>query len=301
MKRLLLQFVLGLLIAATGFYCEAYADEAITSRSVEIHGAKLHYMTAGHGPTLILLHGYAETSLMWKPIMLALARRFTVIAPDIPGIGDSDIPADGLDMKSAAIRIHDLAKSLGVQKAEVVGHDIGLMVAYAYAAQFPAEVTKLVLMDAFLPGVEGWEAIYNNPGIWHFRFNGPTPEALVKGRERIYFDYFWNDFAADKNHSIPEADRRAYAAAYARPGRMHAGWAYFVSFLQAAKDFAQLSQTTLTMPVLTIGGDKSLGKELGEQAKVVATNATVIVLKNAGHWVMEEQPKETTEALENFL
>ena len=301
MKRLLLQFVLGLLIAATGFYCEAYADEAITSRSVEIHGAKLHYMTAGHGPTLILLHGYAETSLMWKPIMPALARRFTVIAPDLPGIGDSDIPADGLDMKSAAIRIHDLAKSLGVQKAEVVGHDIGLMVAYAYAAQFPAEVTKLVLMDAFLPGVEGWEAIYNNPGICHFRFNGPTPEALVKGRERIYFDYFWNDFAADKNHSIPEADRRAYAAAYARPGRMHAGWAYFVSFLQAAKDFAQLSQTKLTMPVLTIGGDKSLGKELGEQAKVVATNATVIVLKNAGHWVMEEQPKETTEALENFL
>jgi pimeloyl-ACP methyl ester carboxylesterase len=301
MKRLLLQFVLGLLIAATGFYCEAYADEAITSRSVEIHGAKLYYMTAGHGPTLILLHGYAETSLMWKPIMPALARRFTVIAPDLPGIGDSAIPADGLDMKSAAIRIHDLAKSLGVQKAEVVGHDIGLMVAYAYAAQFPAEVTKLVLMDAFLPGVEGWEAIYNNPGIWHFRFNGPTPEALVKGRERIYFDYFWNDFAADKTHSIPEADRRAYVAAYARPGRIHAGWAYFVSFLQAAKDFAQLSQTKLTMPVLTIGGDKSLGRELGEQAKVVATDATVIVLKNAGHWVMEEQPKETTEALENFL
>ena len=301
MKRLLLLFVLVLLLVSSGFSSLAYADEAITSRSVEIHGAKLHYMTAGHGPTLILLHGYAETSLMWKPIIPALARRFTVIAPDLPGIGDSDIPADGLDMKSAAIRIHDLAKSLGVQKAEVVGHDIGLMVAYAYAAQFPAEVTKLVLMDAFLPGVEGWEAIYNNPGIWHFRFNGPTPEALVKGRERIYFDYFWNDFAADKNHSIPEADRRAYAAAYARPGRMHAGWAYFVSFLQAAKDFAQLSQTKLTMPVLTIGGDKSLGKELGEQAKVVATNATVIVLKNAGHWVMEEQPKETTEALENFL
>jgi pimeloyl-ACP methyl ester carboxylesterase len=301
MKRLVLQFVLGLLIAATGFYCEAYADEAITSRRVEIHGAKLHYMTAGHGPTLILLHGYAETSLMWKPIMPALARRFTVIAPDLPGIGDSDIPSDGMDMKTAAIRIHDLAKSLGVQKAEVVGHDIGLMVAYAYAAQFPAEVTKLVLMDAFLPGVEGWEAIYNNPGIWHFRFNGPTPEALVKGRERIYFDYFWNDFAADKTHSIPEADRRAYAAAYARPGRMHAGWAYFVSFLQAAKDFAQLSQTKLIMPVLTIGGDKSLGKELGEQAKVVATDATVVVLKNAGHWVMEEQPTETTEALEKFL
>ncbi|HYK49892.1 MAG TPA: alpha/beta hydrolase [Terriglobales bacterium] len=276
-------------------------DKTIASRTAEINGVKLHYLTAGHGTPLILLHGYAETSLMWKPIIPLLAERFTVIAPDLPGIGDSDIPADGLDMKSAAIRIHDLAKTLGVQKAEVVGHDIGLMVAYAYAAQFPTEVTKLVLMDAFLPGVEGWQAVYNNPTIWHFRFNGPTPEALVQGRERTYFDYFWNDFAADKTHSIPEADRKAYVAAYSRPGRMHAGWAYFVSFQQAAKDFAQLSQTKLTMPVLTIGGDKSLGEALGQQAKLVATDATAIVLKNTGHWVLEEQLKGTTEALQNFL
>jgi len=238
---------------------------------------------------------------MWKPIIPLLAQRFTVIAPDLPGIGDSSIPAHGLDMKTAAISIHDLAKSLGVRRAEVVGHDIGLMVAYAYAAQFPTEVTKLVLMDAFLPGVPGWESIYNNPGIWHFRFNGPTPEALVQGREPTYFAYFWNDLAADKNHSIPEADRRAYVEAYSRPGRMHAGWEYFVSFPQAAKDFAQLSQTKLTIPVLTIGGEKSLGAPLGEQAKLVATNVTVVVLNNAGHWVLEEQPKETTEALQNFL
>jgi pimeloyl-ACP methyl ester carboxylesterase len=141
------------------------------------------------------------------------------------------------------------------------------MIAYTYAAQFPTEVTKLVLVDAFLPGVEGWEAVYNNPSIWHFRFNGPTPEALVQGRERTYFEYFWNDLAADKTHSIPEADRKAYTAAYARPGRMHAGWAYFVSFQPAAKDFAQLSQTKLTMPVLTIGGGKSLGA-LGQQTKL---------------------------------
>jgi len=304
MKRTLTLAVFGLLLLCPAFPTKAYAHaqgETIVSRTAEIDGAKLHYMTAGHGTPLILLHGYAETSLMWKPIIPVLAERFTVIAPDLPGIGDSDIPADGLDMKNAAVRIHDLAKSLGVQKAEVVGHDIGLMVAYAYAAQFPTEVTKLVLMDAFLPGVEGWEAVYNNPAIWHFRFNGPTPEALVQGRERTYFDYFWNDFAADKTHSIPEADRKAYAAAYARPGRMHAGWAYFVSFLQAAKDFAQLSQTKLTMPVLTIGGDKSLGEALGQQAKLVATDATVVVLKNTGHWVLEEQPKETTEALQKFL
>ncbi len=303
MKRVPSLLVLSLFVLSIGFVATAYAQSPaiIASRTAEINGVNLHYLTAGHGTPLILLHGYAETSLMWKPIIPALAERFTVIAPDLPGIGDSDIPTDGLDMKSAAIRIHDLAKSLGVQRAEVVGHDIGLMVAYAYAAQFPSEVTKLVLMDAFLPGVQGWEPIYNNPSIWHFRFNGPTPEALVRGRERIYFDYFWNDFAADKTHSIPEADRKAYTVAYSRPGRMHAGWAYFVSFQQAAKDFAQLSQTKLTMPLLTIGGDKSLGEPLGRQGKLVATDVTVVVLKNTGHWVLEEHPKETTEALQKFL
>jgi len=175
------------------------------------------------------------------------------------------------------------------------------MVAYAYASQFPTEVEKLVLMDAFLPGVEGWAQIYNDPHYWHFRFNGPTPEQLVKGRERIYFEYFWNDLAADKAHSIPEADRKAYIEAYSRPGRMRAAWAYFVSFQQAAKDFAQLSKTKLTMPVLTIGGDKSLGDALGRQMKFVATDVTIVVLRDAGHWVLEEQPKATTDALVKFL
>src|SRR3989441_3268042 len=257
-------FSLVFFFASSGEKFQARAaDNAIVSRDAEVEGIKLHYMTAGHGTPLILLHGYAETSLMWKPIIPLLAERFTVIVPDLPGIGDSAIPVDGLDMKTAAIRIHALARSLGVQKAEVVGHDIGLMVAYAYATQFPAEVEKLVVMDAFLPGVAGWEAVYNNPGLWHFRFHGPTPEVLVRGRERTYFDYYWNDFAADKTRSIPEADRKAYSAAYARPGRMRAGWGYFDSFPQAAKDFAQLSQTRLAMPVLSIGGEKSLGTVLG--------------------------------------
>jgi len=276
-------------------------SEAIASRMSQVHGVKLHYLTAGHGPTVILLHGYTQTSRMWRPIIPLLAAKFTVIAPDLPGIGDSEIPVDGLDMKTAAMRIHALVKSLGVEKARVVGHDIGLMVAYAYAAQFPSETEKLAVMDAFLPGVPGWEEVYNDPGIWHFRFNGPTPEALVRGRERTYFDYFWNDFAADRSHSIPEADRAAYTAAYARPGRMRAGWAYFVSFQQAAGDFAQLSRTKLTMPVLAIGGEKANGKVLGEQMKIVATDATVVVLKDCGHWVLEEKPKETTDALMKFL
>ena len=274
---------------------------AIVSRSADVDGVKLHYLTAGQGPAVILLHGYTQTSRMWRPIIPLLAKKFTVIAPDLPGIGDSDIPPAGLDMKSAAIRIHGLAKSLGIQKARVVGHDIGLMVASAYAAQFSAETEKLVEMDAFLPGVPGWEDVYNSPNIWHFRFNGPTPEALVRGRERTYFDYFWNDFAADKTHSIPEADRVAYTAAYARPGRMRAGWAYFVSFQQAARDFSQLSQNKLKFPVLVIGGEKANGDVLARQLKLVASDVTIVVLKDTGHWVLEERPKETTDALMKFL
>jgi pimeloyl-ACP methyl ester carboxylesterase len=277
------------------------SNTTMASYDAMILGAKMHYTMAGHGPTVILLHGYAETSRMWTPILPVLGQRFTVIAPDLPGIGDSAIPPDGLDMKSAAIRVHELTRSLGISKARVVGHDIGLMVAYAYAAQFPAETDKLVVMDAFLPGVAGWEGVYNNPGLWHFRFHGPTPEALVQGRERMYFDYYWNDFAADKTRSIPEADRVAYAAAYARPGRMRAGWGYFDSFPQAARDFVQLSQTKLTLPVLSIGGEKSLGMVLGEQMKLVGSDVTVIVLKNTGHWLMEENSRETTAALVKFL
>jgi pimeloyl-ACP methyl ester carboxylesterase len=277
------------------------AQPQFASRDAVIDGEKLHYTIGGSGPAVILLHGFAETSLMWNPILPALGQKFKVIAPDLPGIGGSSIPSGEMGMKTAAIQIHDLVRSLGVTKARVVGHDIGLMVAYAYAAQFPSEVEKLVVMDAFLPGVQGWEAIYDAPNSWHFRFNGPTPEALVKGRENIYFAYFWNDLAADKNHSIPEADRKAYLAAYSRPGRMCAAWEYFVSWPQAAKDFAQMSQTKLTMPVLSIGGDKSLGEALGRQMRLVATDVTVVIVKNSGHWILEEQPEQTTDALVNFL
>jgi pimeloyl-ACP methyl ester carboxylesterase len=309
MKRvfnlLLRQAVFGLLFFSSSLLAAmAQANPlnpTIVSRTAEIDGLKVHYLTAGRGAPLILLHGYAQASRMWRPIIPLLAERFTVIAPDLPGIGDSAILENGLDIKTAAIRIHELARSIGAGKARVVGHDIGLMVAYAYATQFPAEVEKLVVMDAFLPGVGQWETVYNNPGFWHFRFNGPTPEVLVRGRERSYFEHFWNDFAADKTHSLPEADRKAYAAAYARPGRMRAGWAYFVSFPQTAKDFAYLSQTKLTIPVLVIGGEKALGEVLAQQMKAVAADVTVVVLKDTGHWVLEEKPQETTDALVGFL
>jgi pimeloyl-ACP methyl ester carboxylesterase len=307
MKRTFPGFVRIVVVSLLSICVSALARGAdtegktIASRMQEVDGVQVHYLTAGQGPAVILLHGYAETSRMWRPIIPVLAERFRVIAPDLPGIGDSAIPANGLDMKTAGARMHGLARALGVEKARVVGHDIGLMVAYAYAAQFPAEVEKLVVMDAFLPGVAGWEAIYNDPRFWHFRFHGPTPEALVKGRESVYFAYFWNDLAADKNRSLPRADREAYVTAYAGPGRMRAAWAYFDSFPQAAKDFAELARTKLTMPVLSIGGEKSLGEALGQQMKLVATDVTVVVVRDAGHWILEEKPKETTEALAKFL
>lgn len=299
--QLLAGFVAVILFATATTARTSAPLEAIASRTSLVDGSKLHYLTAGHGPAVILLHGYTQTSRMWRPIIPLLAEKFMVIAPDLPGIGDSEIPKDGLDMKTAAIRIHALAKSLGVEKARVVGHDIGLMVAYAYAAQFPAETEKLAVLDAFLPGVAGWEAVYDDPNVWHFRFHGPTPEALVSGRERTYFAYFWNDLAADKTRSLPTADRDAYVAAYSKPGRMRAGWAYFAAWPQTAKDFAQLAETRLTIPVLAIGGEKSLGEVLGRQMKLVANDVTVVVLKDTGHWVMEEQPKETMEALLKFL
>jgi len=286
-----------------GLVClgSAYAEPRIDSRTAKIDNVELHYLTAGRGPAVILLHGFAETSRMWRPIIPLMTEKFTVIAPDLPGIGDSSIPADKIDMLSAASRIHALVRSLRIEKAKVVGHDIGLMVAYAYAAQFPNETEKLAVMDAFLPGVPGWEAIYNAPNIWHFRFNGEYPEELVQGRERTYFEYFWNVLAADKTRSLPEADRKAYTEAYSKPGRMRAAWAYFASWPQLAKDFAKLSQTKLTMPVLSIGGEKSLGNELAAQMKLVATDVTVVVLKDTGHWILEERPKETSQALTKFL
>lgn len=271
------------------------------SRSANINGAKIHYTIGGSGSAVILLHGFAETSRMWAPVLPTLAAKFTVVAPDLPGIGESSIPTGGIGMKRAAIIMHDLVRSIGIEKARVVGHDIGLMVAYAYAALFPSETEKLVMMDAFLPGVQGWEPIYNAPNYWHFRFNGPTAEALVKGRENVYFAYFWDGLAADKNRSIPKADRKAYIAAYSRPKRMRTSWEYFVSWPQAAKDFAEMSRTKLTMPVLSIGGEKSLGEALGAQTKLVAENATVVIVKNSGHWILEEQPKQTTDALVSFL
>ena len=298
-----LLFLAAVLAAAIDIGSARAADfgSGFRTKSVPVDGGTVAVTVGGSGPPIVLIHGYAESSRMWKPLARELAPRFTVIAPDLPGFGQSSIPKTGLEMKTAAERLHAAINALGYTKVRVVGHDIGLMVAYAYAAMYPQDVEKLALMDAFLPGVGGWEAVYNNPGIWHFRFYGATPEALVKGRERIFFEHFWNNFAADKTRSIPEADRRAYTKAYARPGRMAAGFAYFASFPKTAADFAELAKTRLAIPVLSVGGDKSLGDALGAQARLVASDVTVVVLKDTGHWILEERSDDTIAALTRFL
>jgi pimeloyl-ACP methyl ester carboxylesterase len=299
-RQLPVIFGLSLTLVAASVRGADFGPEFAT-KLVAVNGDKVSVTIGGKGPAVLLLHGYAETSRMWAPLAKELAPNFTVIAPDLPGIGNSSIPKSGIDMKSSAERIHAVMKELGHTNVRVVGHDIGLMVAFAYAAMYPQEVERLALLDAFVPGVPGWEEIYNNPGIWHFRFYGATPEALVKGRERTYFEHFWNDMAGDKKHSIAEAERAAYTRAYSAPGRMAAGFAYFQSWPKTAVDFAELAKSKLPMPVLTIGGEKSLGEALGAQAKLFSADPTVIVLKNTGHWILEEDTPDTITAVKKFL
>jgi pimeloyl-ACP methyl ester carboxylesterase len=271
------------------------------SAYAQVNGVRLHYWIGGSGTPVVLLHGYAETGHMWRPVMPLLAEHHTVIVPDLRGAGDSGKPEAGYDKKNMAVDIHELTSSLGFHHVAIVGHDIGLMVAYAYAAQFPRETDRVVLMDAFLPGIGNWKDVWLMRDLWHFHFYGTTPLALVHGRERIYFEHFWNDFAADPKHSIPEADRRFYAAAYAQEGGMRAGFEYFRNFEKDAADFAQLGTTKLTMPVLVLTGEKASGAFLIEQAKLVATDVRGQVIKGSGHWLMEEATDQTIPALVAFL
>jgi pimeloyl-ACP methyl ester carboxylesterase len=279
----------------------AASAQAPQSRFATINGVKLHYLIAGKGDPIVLLHGYAETSHMWRPLIAKLAANHTVIAPDLRGFGDSDAPADGYTKAAMARDIHALVVGLKYPKVKIVGHDIGLMVAYAYAAQYPNEVDRIALMDAFLPGVGDWTHVWLLRDLWHFHFYGKTPLALVAGRERIYFEHFWNDFAADPKKSVPEKDRVFYAKAYAKPGHMAAGFEVFRAFEKDAAEFAELSKTKLPMPMLVLSGEKAGGQFLIDQGRLVATNVDGVVVKGSGHWLMEEAPDQVIPKLVEFL
>ncbi len=302
---------LGVLLSVTAlaFACGSASAQEVASRLpkgftekiANVDGVKINYKIGGRGPVVVLLHGYTQTSHMWIPLMPLLATSHTVIAPDLRGAGGSERAKEGCDKKTLAKDIRTLVRQLGHEQVQRVGHDIGLMVAYAYAAQHPKEVSKVVLMDAFLPGVGNWKDVWLLRDLWHFHFYGDVPLALVKGRERIYFEHFWNDFAADKTKSVAEADRRIYTAAYARANGMRAGFEYFKTFEQDAKDIAAFSTTKLEMPFLVLTGEKASGIFLIDQAKLVATNVTGSVVKGSGHWLMEEATDQVVPAIVAFL
>ncbi|MBV8034803.1 alpha/beta hydrolase [Roseateles sp.] len=296
MKRFITALA-GLLLAV-GVHAAGIQD-----RSATANGVQLHYLQAGSGPEtpVVLLHGYTETSHMWRPLMDRLADRRVVIAPDLRGAGGSARPDGGYDKKTLAQDVHALVEGLGIHKVKIVGHDIGLMVAYAYAAQYPDEVESIVLMDAFLPGVGDWKNVWLLRDLWHFHFHGETALQLVAGRERIYFEHFWNDFAADRAHSLSEADRQFYTAAYAQPGGMKAGFGYFKAFEQDAADFAGFARVKLQQPMLVLTGEKASGNFLIEQARLVDAKVEGVIIRGSGHWLMEEAPEQTIPRLVDFL
>jgi pimeloyl-ACP methyl ester carboxylesterase len=302
MQRLVL-WLIGLCALAGAAYAEIPAfPPAFKTREIAANGTTIHVRIGGQGPAVVLLHGYGETGDMWAPMAADLARDHTVIVPDLRGMGLSTKPAGGYDKKTQAGDVAAVLDTLKIDKTDVVAHDIGNMVAYAFAVQNQKRVTRLVLIDAPVPGVGPWDEILKNPLLWHFRFGGPDMERLVAGRERIYLDRFWNEFSADPK-KFDEASRQHYAKLYALPGAMHAGFEQFHAFDQDAVDnkafLAQYGK--LTMPVLALGGEKSFGLTMALVMRSAADNVTEGVVPASGHWIMEENPKATVALVRPFL
>jgi pimeloyl-ACP methyl ester carboxylesterase len=265
------------------------------------NGTTIHVRSGGGGPAVLLLHGYGETGDMWAPMAVDLARDHTVVVPDLRGMGLSTKPVGGFDKKTQAADMAGVLDELKIARANLVTHDIGNMVGYAFAAQYPNRVARFVLIDAPLPGIGPWEEILKNPLLWHFRFGGPDMERLVAGRERIYLDRFWNEFSATPRR-FSEAAREHYAKLYALPGAMHSGFMQFAAFDQDELDNrAFLAKGELSMPVLAIGGEKSFGKTMAEIMRFAATNVREGVIPDSGHWIMEENPVATIAMVRDFL
>ena len=292
--RLTVMAALGAILLAVPAAAQVHPFPAsFRTQAITTNGATIHVRVGGKGPAVLLLHGYGETGDMWAPLAAELAREHLVVVPDLRGIGLSSRPVSGYDKKTQAGDIAGVLDALKVENADLVTHDIGNMVGYAFAAQHPDRVTKFVLMDAPLPGIGPWDQIVRSHALWHFSFGGPDAERLVAGRERIYLDRFWNEFSADPK-KFGEASRQHYAKLYARPGAMHAGFAQFAAFDQDALDNqAFLAKGKLTMPVLAIGGEKSFGPTMAVVMRTAATDVQEMVIPNSGHWLMEEQPKAT--------
>ena len=303
MNRAIRSFITcGMLLAAC--VCLAAVQPypaSFKTQTVATNGTRLFVRVGGHGPAVVMLHGYGESGDMWQPLAVAMARTHTVIVPDLRGMGLSAHPPGGYDKKNQGSDIAGVLDALHVGKVDVVAHDIGNMVAFAFVAEQPQRVGRLVLMDAPIPGVGPWEEILKNPLLWHFRFYGPDMERLVKGRERIYLDRFWNEFSANPKN-FDEASRVHYARLYALPDAMHDGFEQFHAFDQDALDNHKfLAAGPLPVPVLAIGGEKSFGPEMAVVARAAFSNVQGVVIPDAGHWLMEENPEATVAAIQEFI
>jgi pimeloyl-ACP methyl ester carboxylesterase len=272
------------------------------THDVPVPGAQIHVRVGGHGPTVLLIHGFGDTGDMWAPLAARLASRYTVVAPDLRGMGLSSHPETGYDKKSEA---QDIAAVLTALKLDgpviLVTHDIGNMVGYAFAAENRGRVARWVVMDAPLPGLGHWDDVVKDHRTWHFDFYGPDEERIVAGRERLYLDRFYNELSADPRH-IDEATRAHYAALYSRPNAIHDAFSQFAAFRQDAVDNQKfLAEGKLTMPVLAIGGEKSFGIGFANEIGFAADNVRALSIKDSGHWLMEEQPEATMSAIEEFI
>jgi pimeloyl-ACP methyl ester carboxylesterase len=273
---------------------------AFRIQDIPVEGVTLHVRVGGKGPAVVLLHGFGDTGDMWAPLAADLAKDHTVVVPDLRGMGLSSIPDSGYDKKTQAGDIRALLAALGIEHSVVIGHDIGTMVAFAYATRYPQLTDRLVVMDAPVPGIPPWNDIVRSPMLWHFDFGGPDAERLVAGRERIYLDRFWNEFAGDPT-KVDEATRQHYAKLYARPGAMHAAFAQFRSIRQDDVDNEASMATRLTMPVLAVGGEKSFAENEAIVMRNAADTVTQVVIPGAGHWLMEEAPTQTIRAIREFI
>jgi pimeloyl-ACP methyl ester carboxylesterase len=273
------------------------------ARDMAVTGGTLHVRTGGSGPAVLMLHGFGDTGDMWQPLGEVLVKDHTVIVPDLRGMGLSSHPEGGYEKTSQARDIAKILDELKVGRFSLITHDIGNMVGYALAAQFPDRVARWAVMDAPLPGLGTWEQLLLNPRVWHFNFRGPDVERLVAGRERILLDRFYNELSANPA-GIDEQTRRHYAALYARPGAIHnALGGQFAAFSKDAEEnralFAKVGK--LRMPVLAIGGDHSFGASMKTELDAVASDVQGAVIANSGHWIMEEQPQQAIAAITGFL
>jgi pimeloyl-ACP methyl ester carboxylesterase len=278
----------------------ASAPAGFTHKYETVGTVKIHYVIGGTGEPLVLLHGFGQNWYMWNRILPELSKHFTVIAPDLPGLGESGKPDSGYDKKTMSASIHGLIKQLGYTSINLAGHDIGLMVAYAYAAQFQSEVKKLALMDALLPGVEPVWSNVKGQAWWFGFFGWPASGEVVAGKEREFLTNFWPLVGYVKNPFTKE-ETEEFIRAYAVPGATTGSFHWFGAFEQDAKDNQVFMKTKLKMPLLAMGGEHYAAAFLEEHCKLVAENVTGSTIKGAGHWLVQENTPQVQQDLLAFF